>query len=109
MSLTQYAERARSGEPKTVATDSRRLQAKLRQSLIIPKERREVGMTGKIMIEGEFSYCCRGTGCSVETVLLVFRAKQWEGKVRSEHKRMESEALQVNGQVGSSPRVRCQE
>jgi hypothetical protein len=40
VSLTEYAERARRGEPKIVAADSRRLQAKFRQSLIMLKERR---------------------------------------------------------------------
>lgn len=64
--MTEYAERARRGEPKTVAADSRRLQAKFRQSLIILKERRgegsgEVRMTGKMMIEGESCYCSKGT------------------------------------------------
>jgi len=62
--LTEYAERARRGEPKTVAADSRRLQAKFRQSLIILKEREgssEVRMTSKMMIEGESCYCSRGT------------------------------------------------
>ena len=68
--MTEYAERARRGEPKTVAADSRRLQAKFRQSLIMLKEgtgeeRRggegsEVRMTGKVIVEGEISYCCKG-------------------------------------------------
>jgi hypothetical protein len=65
--LTEYAERARRGEPKTVAADSRRLQAKFRQSLIMLKERRgegrgsiEVRMTGKMMIEGESCYFSKG-------------------------------------------------
>jgi len=53
------------GEPKTVAADSRRLQAKFRQSLIMLKggtgeERSEVRMTGKMMVEGEISYCYKG-------------------------------------------------
>jgi hypothetical protein len=70
VSLTEYAERARRGEPNTVAADSRRLQAKFRQSLIMLKEgrgeegrgeeRREVRMTGKMMVEGKISYCCKG-------------------------------------------------
>ena len=38
--MTEYAERARRGEPNTVAADSRRLQAKFRQSLIMLKEGR---------------------------------------------------------------------
>lgn len=68
--MTEYAERARRGEPNTVAADSRRLQAKFRQSLIMLKEgrgeegrgeeRREVRMTGKMMVEGKISYCCKG-------------------------------------------------
>jgi hypothetical protein len=75
VSLTEYAERARRGESNTVAADSRRLQAKFRQSLIMLKEgrgeerrgeerrgeeRREVRMTGKMMVEGKISYCCKG-------------------------------------------------
>jgi hypothetical protein len=93
VSLTEYAERARRGEPKTVAADSRRLQAKFRQSLIMLKEgtgegrggeeRSQVRMTSKMMVEGEISYCCKGARYNVETVLLVFNTKQWGG-LRSE-------------------------
>ena len=61
MSLTEYVERSRRGEPKTVAADSRRLQAKFRQSLIMLKERSEVRMTDKMVIEEEISYCCKST------------------------------------------------
>jgi hypothetical protein len=46
--LTEYAERAWRGEPKTVAADSRRLQAKFRQSLIMLKEDRRGEERGEV-------------------------------------------------------------